>query len=388
MMTPPPNLPPMIRTDADNPFANHTMRVRVPETIARIQACTADYPKSTLIALDKLSERIRNNESISMINRLSPDYNLWLDSFEPRRGETWLNTIWFFAETFFYRKIIQYTRWWETGRDPFASIKQEEYQSEALWTLLTEALNLEGSIEQRLTRLLHLDLWGNRIDLSFAASLEHGTTVADDDLLVDDTPRAIVQLIHGQGIVHLITDNTGTELAMDLALVDTLLDGITDKVALHLKMHPTFVSDATPGDVWDFINLLVTRGERFTTLGERLKSAIHDGRLQLLPGLFWNSSRLLWELPDNLDDLFQTARLVMIKGDANYRRMVGDALWEPSTPFKDVVSYFPAPLLALRTLKSDPIVGLPQSVAEKLDTVDERWRLNGKRGVIQFAPNK
>jgi hypothetical protein len=123
-------------------------------------------------------------------------------------------------------------------------------------------------------------------------------------------------------------------------------------------------------------------------LGERLKSAIHDGRLQLLPGLFWNSSRLLWELPDNLYDLFQTARLVMIKGDANYRRMVGDALWEPSTPFKDVVSYFPAPLLALRTLKSDPIVGLPQGVAEKLDTMDERWRLNGKRGVIQFAPNK
>jgi uncharacterized protein with ATP-grasp and redox domains len=388
MMTPPPNLPPMIRTNAANPFANHTMRVRVPETIARIQECNPDYPKSTLIALDKLSERIRSNEPISMINRLSPDYNLWLDSFEPRRGETWLNTVWFFAETFFYRKIIQYTRWWETGRDPFRLIKQEEYQSEALWTLLEETLNLEGSIEKRLTRLLHYDLWGNRIDLSFAASLEHGTAVADDDLLVDDSPAAIVQLIYGQGVVHLVTDNTGTELAMDLALVDALLDGITNKVALHLKMHPTFVSDATPGDVWDFINLLVARGGRFTTLGERLKSAIHDGRLQLLPGLYWNSSRLLWELPDNLYDLFQTARLVMIKGDANYRRMVGDALWESSTPLTDVVSYFPAPLLALRTLKSDPIVGLPQGVAEKLDIVDERWRLNGKRGVIQFSANK
>ena len=46
--------------------------------------------------------------------------------------------------------------------------------------------------------------------------------------------------------------------------------------------------------------------------------------------------------------------------------------------------YFPAPLLALRSLKSDPIVGLRPDQAETLDGLDPKWRSNGKRGVIQF----
>ena len=47
-----------------------------------------------------------------------------------------------------------------------------------------------------------------------------------------------------------------------------------------------------------------------------------------------------------------------MKGDLNYRRLVGDRLWPPTTPFADVTAYFPGPVAALRTLKSDVIVGL------------------------------
>ena len=79
------------------------------------------------------------------------------------------------------------------------------------------------------------------------------------------------------------------------------------------------------------------------------------------------------------------ARLVISKGDAHYRRAVGDALWAPETPFSRVTSYFPAPLLALRTLKSDPIVGLPGGVAERLDLEDPRWRVNGRRAVASLG---
>ena len=66
-------------------------------------------------------------------------------------------------------------------------------------------------------------------------------------------------------------------------------------------------------------------------------------------------------------------------------RVVGDALWPPETPLASVVDYFPAPLLALRTLKSDPVVGLPAGLAARLDGVDPDWRINGKRGVIELA---
>ncbi len=91
-------------------------------------------------------------------------------------------------------------------------------------------------------------------------------------------------------------------------------------------------------------------------------------------------------MPPRFGRLFRDAALVIIKGDANYRRMVGDALWPADTPFTDVTSYFPAPLLALRTLKSDPVVGLPAGMDEKLNGLDARWRVNGRRGVIQFKP--
>jgi hypothetical protein len=79
------------------------------------------------------------------------------------------------------------------------------------------------------------------------------------------------------------------------------------------------------------------------------------------------------------------AHLVIIKGDANYRRLLGDSRWPTTVPAATAVPYFPAPFVALRTLKSDPIVGLPPSLAEQLDQTDAAWRVNGQWGLIQMV---
>ena len=63
-------------------------------------------------------------------------------------------------------------------------------------------------------------------------------------------------------------------------------------------------------------------------------------------------------------------------------------MWAPETPFAEVTRYFPAPLLALRTLKSDPIVGLPTGRAAELDAEDPTWRVNGKRGIASLGGAK
>ena len=187
-------------------------------------------------------------------------------------------------------------------------------------------------------------------------------------------------------------DNAGTELAMDFALVDGLLDGIAERVILHVKRHPTFVSDATYDDVLTFLSEMTGRGDLTKGFGDagkevgtRLQAALLDGRLLVEPDIFWNSGWFLWDMPPRFEDFFAHAALVIFKGDANYRRIVGDAKWPPETPFEQVVSYFPAPLLALRTLKSNSIVGLAQGMAEALDLVDAQWRVNGRRGLAQFA---
>jgi len=76
---------------------------------------------------------------------------------------------------------------------------------------------------------------------------------------------------------------------------------------------------------------------------------------------------------------------VVLKGDAHYRRALGDAIWPPKTPFGEATRYFPAPLLALRTLKSDPIVGLAEGQAEELDREDPTWRINARRAVASLG---
>jgi hypothetical protein len=52
-------------------------------------------------------------------------------------------------------------------------------------------------------------------------------------------------------------------------------------------------------------------------------------------------------------------------------------------PFADAVSYFPAPLVALRTLKGEIITGLAPGQTERLAAEDPAWLVNGRRGVIQ-----
>ena len=81
------------------------------------------------------------------------------------------------------------------------------------------------------------------------------------------------------------------------------------------------------------------------------------------------------------------ASLVIVKGDANYRRLVGDRQWDATTPLEDVVSpWFPAPLAALRTLKAEIAVGLRSGQAEAAAAQDAAWWTSGKYGSIQFVP--
>ncbi|MEO8394157.1 MAG: damage-control phosphatase ARMT1 family protein [Chloroflexota bacterium] len=379
--------PKPIRTDTSDDFAHNTMKVRVPNIIRETQKLNPDYPESIHEALDRLRQNIERDGPIPVI-----DDPVWRILLARHQGETWLNSEWFFTETYFYRLLIEAVRWHKTGRDPFAPKKIAEIKGEAIRVALEHALNVPLD-EGRLAELLLNSLWGNRIDLSYAVAAAHGSNWESDDLLVDDRQAALEHLLSGEaGEVHIVMDNAGTELAMDFALVDGLLDGVAERVILHVKRHPTFVSDATYDDVLTFLAEMTGRGDISKGFGDagkevgtRLQAALLDGRLLVEPDIYWNSAWFLWEMPPRFESFFAHAALVIFKGDANYRRIVGDAKWSPETPFAEVVSYFPAPLLALRTLKSNPIVGLAAGEAEKLNQTDNEWRVNGRRGVAQFA---
>ena len=332
------NCPRPIQTDASNPFANRTLRERLPAILRETRALNPDYSPRIHDSIQRLHDELVGDAKIRLIETPAPDYDDWQAAWFPFREATWQRCQWFFAEVYHYRLLMEAVRWWETGRDPFAPKKAEEYAGAAHRELLARALAVypgsgeasgaEGSREERLATLLELAVWGNRIDLSYAVSSAHGSQAGADDLLVDERARVIAHLLRAPGDVHIIADNAGSELSMDLALAALLLtEDLAPRVVLHLKLHPTFVSDATVTDVLGFLAMLRAgtqeRGAR--QFGAQLESLLEQGRLRLAPDAWWNSTAFLYALPPRLQLQFANARLAIIKGDANYRRMVYDS---------------------------------------------------------------
>jgi hypothetical protein len=60
-----------------------------------------------------------------------------------------------------------------------------------------------------------------------------------------------------------------------------------------------------------------------------------------------------------------------VVGNLNYRCLVGDRDWPPTTQFTDVTTYFPGPHTVLRTLKSDVITGLDPATVADLDATGQ-----------------
>ncbi len=384
-------LPP-IRTDHSNAFAHNTMRVRLPAIIDEVLARNPDYPAAIQRRAQALSEEIASGAPIPALDSAAaPDFRQWEAARQRQRqlagGDlTWHNAEWFFAETYAYRCLVAAVRWRENGRDPFLPHKREELQGAALWQLLETAGAPAADGQAELARAVEFALWGNRIDLSYAAAKDRGTAISRDDLLVDDRADLLAYMTaHTEGAVIIVADNAGSELAMDLALIDCLLRGGAERVMLYLKVHPTFVSDATPVDFWQLLTAMAARGGNAAALAGRLRAAWGLERLRVLPHPFWNSSDFLWQLPLELRWHLNRARLVIIKGDANYRRALGDCIPPAHTATATALSYLDAPLLCLRTLKSDPVIGLPSAaLAAQLDQREPDWRVNGKYGLIQF----
>lgn len=81
-------------------------------------------------------------------------------------------------------------------------------------------------------------------------------------------------------------------------------------------------------------------------------------------------------------------------GDLNYRKLIGDINWIPTTTFKDALREFqPTTTVALRTLKCDCVCGLSpgyENIIEESDkdnnylTCSNYWQVSGKYAVVQL----
>ena len=89
-------------------------------------------------------------------------------------------------------------------------------------------------------------------------------------------------------------------------------------------------------------------------------------------------------MPESLRRELGKSDLVLFKGDMNYRRLLGDRHWGYEDPFEEIMAYFPAPVVAIRTLKAEVVCGLRPGQADETAAKDPEWMVDAKWGVIQF----
>lgn len=309
-------------------------------------------------------------------------------------GRPWFDVPWLWSESYFYRQLLDAVGYFAPGPwqgiDPFRPSKLAELDSAETDEELAALDALADLPEREQDRaLLHGSLWGNRADLGFRLSSAHDGSPADTPPLVADDSETLWSLLppSGPATLCLIADNAGRELIPDLLLIAHLLTrGRVDRAVLHVKPYPYYVSDATHADVLDALRRLTAARGAAAAYGDALWSAMTDGRLTVRAHPFSSAPLPYADMPDDLREELAGATLTVVKGDLNYRRLVGDRLWPPTTPFTDVTAYFPGPVAALRTLKSDVITGLDAGTEAALVAAEgQRWRTGGTHALIQVG---
>lgn len=384
---------PVVTGEPRGSFAWGVLHERHPALVARVRGATP-YPPPQQRALDALLAETAEGGTVAPLDDAEPGAAQWARWGEGHVGRPWAQVPFLWAESFFYRRLLAALGYFTPGTwqgvDPFAPFKRAELAAGKVGEELAALERLPDlAPEERDAAVLLSSLWGNRADLGFRLSAGEGGERGEGERvpgLVADDSAALWEVLDGgpPGTVCLVADNAGSELLPDLVLADHLLrTGRAADVVLHLKPYPYFVSDATTRDALACLERMAAAAGRARELGRRLREAIGGGRLVLRAHPFSCAPLPYPEMPADLRADFAAATLTVMKGDLNYRRLVQDRHWPATTPFAEVTGYFPGPVAALRTLKSDVVTGLGRQTEDALDATGAAWRTSGTHALVQ-----
>ena len=389
------HLPPPLMVSEEGSFAEHTIVQRKPQIIRDLLRHNP-YPPSAARNLGRFADEIARG-TVQPLSENAPDVSLWHEHWVGWEGRLWRELPWYFAETYFYRRVLEIVGYFQPGPfrqlDPFGAQKGVILgQGIEDLTFLVHALPPSLGLAERFDLWLLRSLWGNRADLSNRQVISDARQVGADDprelLLVDH--RARVWDLFAKGRVRRldwVADNSGLELLSDLTLLHLLLgNGLVQSVHLHLKPQPFFVSDAMPQDLEMTLQALrQADSPALQNLGEGLHAQRVAGRMVVHDDAFWATCLFFSQFPEELAGSLARSDLVVFKGDVNYRRLLEDRHWPAETDLVAITGYMPASFLALRTLKGELIVGLPTGRAEELSRQDPEWLVNGRRGLVHLV---
>ncbi|KDN53628.1 DUF89-domain-containing protein [Tilletiaria anomala UBC 951] len=431
-------------------FAHETMGKRLPTILGKAIDDTIrtlneqhDEDKITDLAacvsrMNQLMKDLNNNAKLRpIIDDSEADVSLWNKEIAKFfRGKTFMNAPWLFAEAYKYRRLhecFSVSKYWK-DYDVFFRQKCDTFSrsSQAVFELSTRfaepfqhepgATRDEKSKAKQLLfhELTQVSLWGNATDLSLLINMTEedirnlqstgGEHLADTEKNILGNHLEQLWSLLGKmknGRIDFVLDNAGFELYCDMVYADWLIQsGIASEVRFHGKRLPWFVSDVTRKDFDWLINTMVygslfpngTDAElaSLKSLGQRWQSYVRQGKWIYEQHPFWCTGYTFWSISGEAPDLFlhlADSDCVFFKGDLNHRKLTYDCQAPSDTPFDIAIGPLASedgapPVISLRTIKSDVVVGVDNAIAQRLDQEEPGWRISGKYAVVLMSEGR
>ena len=166
------------------------------------------------------------------------------------------------------------------------------------------------------------------------------------------------------------------------------------RITYVVKAAPVFVSDVTLPDVDITLAAMAASSSGASLsppsflalqwIASTLQEARHAGRFVPVASSFLCTAEPGWNMPLSLAELLRKQGLLISKGDANYRRLLGDLHWPYDTALEAVLEYLPCAVLVMRTMKSNVNIGISKALQTQAAQFDAKWDCSGKVGMIQF----
>ncbi|KAM8717912.1 hypothetical protein ACLKA7_004590 [Drosophila subpalustris] len=364
-------------------------------------------------AIERLKRELSRDRQFSLFYGNEPDkaeWNAFLTEL-PHPKRSYFRACWLHSECYLYRRLFSFFESSKhlTNFDYFLDLKQEHLRiSERAIVSLTEATrNLDNDFDS-FSKLMRINLWSNHFEIQLnsylfsdqedRSNIDVLTRVANLDkrLLVDDSLLVWNCLMKVKGqkevIVDYICDNAGFELFTDLLLMEYMIENhLATRVRMHVKAIPWYISDAMQSDVeWTIQYLMDHKDDTISGVGWKFKRLMAENRIVISPkSYFWTGPQSYFVMVDSslsLYKLLSQAEVAIFKGDLNYRKLLGDYIWDSTEDFITCLRGFrPTNICAMRTVKCEVICGLPEGTADHLLRVDPTWMISGNYGVIQYT---
>jgi hypothetical protein len=143
-------LPPVSMTSEAGSFAYNTLKTRVP-AISQETIRLNTFPTDIRAALHQLYDELTAG-TIRGLREDAADRAFWDAVCAPWLGRSWLAVPWYWAEAYFYRRILEATRYFQPGPwrgfDPYAIKKRTEWAADAAPQAVGRLLRHQGRRHQ------------------------------------------------------------------------------------------------------------------------------------------------------------------------------------------------------------------------------------------------